>query len=561
LIQTTFEEAPRYETLSYVWGTSKRNNKVVLEDGKILCVTRPLKEALALVAQQCATGYLWIDQICIDQEDRDERGDQVKIMGQIYSSCSRVLVWLGRVVNLDTDLSLQHNIEQSRLSKKESKASGMKQILHRLKKLTVSRGASIVSLCQEILQFTWFERAWVFQEIVLPQSALFILVYGPTFQEQTHTMSLYQLHAMISGDFVGKDNHRATIDTIGIMYRRCIEQHNEHIKSHTPIEQTLSLLAPRAKTSDPLDRLYAFFGLNSDPSIGLSPSYDCTLEVAMVHTAAAIIEGTKSLDIFEVIPRAVERSLNHVTIPTWTPDFREEHLVLPLRPSKANFRQLAKLYPDLWPVLISTQTTYYRGTIYCAGEEKRTIQAHGFVLDCIESNLGTLSSRTPLEPQLDALLKRCIKVWKKLNEHKNSSSSRERHDRTGIAAFTADLGFAPIASMERLRKALNAEGSCIDTSSDDSQSTADQSSTMTEVIFGRTLWMTRTGRLVLGSYLCRGDHVCLAYGCSNPIVLRGDRETQRVLGTCFFEGWMDPWSTGEIGRAEKEFERALFHIV
>jgi hypothetical protein len=85
LIQTTLEQAPPYETLSYVWGTSERNEKVVLEDGRILCVTHPLKEALALVGQQCATAHLWIDQICIDQEDRDERGDQGKIMGQIYS--------------------------------------------------------------------------------------------------------------------------------------------------------------------------------------------------------------------------------------------------------------------------------------------------------------------------------------------------------------------------------------------------------------------------------------------------------------------------------------------
>jgi hypothetical protein len=359
LIQTTLEQAPPYETLSYVWGTSERNEKVVLEDGRILCVTHPLKEALALVGQQCATAHLWIDQICIDQEDRDERGDQGKIMGQIYSSCSRVLVWLGRVTNFDTDLSLHDNIEQSHLSKNESsqKTSGMRRILHRLHELTVSRDASIVSLGQEILQFPWFERAWVWQEIVLPQSALFILVSGSTVPEQTHTISLSELHAIASGDFVDKDNHRTTIDTIGIMYRRCIERHKEHSQSHTPIEQTLSLLAPRAKTSDPLDRLYAFFGLNPNPSISLSPSYDCPLEVAMVHIAAAIIEGTKSLDIFEVIPRAVERSSNHVTMPSWAPDFREEHLVNPFRSSKANFRQLAKSNPNLWPVLISTQTT------------------------------------------------------------------------------------------------------------------------------------------------------------------------------------------------------------
>lgn len=507
-------------------------------------------------------GYLWIDQICIDQDDRDERGDQVKIMGQIYSSCSRVLVWLGRVTKLDPNLSLQDNFGQSRAPKGESprKTAGMRLLLHRLRELTGSGDASTGSLCQEILQFPWFQRAWVFQEIVLPKSALFIMATGSNFLDQTHTMSLSELHAMADRELVGKDNNHAIIDTIRIMHRRCDELHRDRDHPHTPIEETLSLLAPRAKTSEPLDRLYAFFGLNQDPFVDLKPSYDSSLEVAMIHTATAIIEGARSLDLFEVIPRAVESSLNNVTIPTWTPDFREEHLVVPFKRSKADFRQLAKAYANLWPVLIPTQTTYYRGTIYCAGEEKRTIQANGFVLDCVESNLGTLSSRTNLE----ALLERCNKAWKKIKEHKDPFVSRSRRKPTGLAALTGDLGLAPMPSMDRLRRALTAEGRCATSDQTNPHDlfgpAAGVSSTMLEVMHGRTLWMTRSGRFVLGSYLYRGDHVCLAYGCSNPIVLRGERETQWVLGTCFLEGWMDPWSTGNIERAEKEFKCAFFHI-
>lgn len=38
---------------------------------------------------------LWIDAICIDQEDTSERNAQVAIMSRIYSSAKRVIVWLG----------------------------------------------------------------------------------------------------------------------------------------------------------------------------------------------------------------------------------------------------------------------------------------------------------------------------------------------------------------------------------------------------------------------------------------------------------------------------------
>lgn len=41
------------------------------------------------------TKYLWIDALCIDQSDISERGHQVSIMTQIYSSAMSVIVWLG----------------------------------------------------------------------------------------------------------------------------------------------------------------------------------------------------------------------------------------------------------------------------------------------------------------------------------------------------------------------------------------------------------------------------------------------------------------------------------
>lgn len=38
---------------------------------------------------------LWVDAVCIDQENFKERGEQVKIIKQIYTRAARVLVWLG----------------------------------------------------------------------------------------------------------------------------------------------------------------------------------------------------------------------------------------------------------------------------------------------------------------------------------------------------------------------------------------------------------------------------------------------------------------------------------
>ena len=38
---------------------------------------------------------LWLDAICINQNDTDERSEQVKLMGEVYRNSIRTLIWLG----------------------------------------------------------------------------------------------------------------------------------------------------------------------------------------------------------------------------------------------------------------------------------------------------------------------------------------------------------------------------------------------------------------------------------------------------------------------------------
>jgi hypothetical protein len=41
---------------------------------------------------------MWIDQLCINQEDTPERNDQVSIMGKIYRGAAQVIVWLDQLL-------------------------------------------------------------------------------------------------------------------------------------------------------------------------------------------------------------------------------------------------------------------------------------------------------------------------------------------------------------------------------------------------------------------------------------------------------------------------------
>lgn len=72
------------------------SSSITLIDGSSLPVTAALAKFLPLIVKYCTTGYLWIDQLTINQSNTNERNAQVKIMGEIYRRCTRCLIWLGR---------------------------------------------------------------------------------------------------------------------------------------------------------------------------------------------------------------------------------------------------------------------------------------------------------------------------------------------------------------------------------------------------------------------------------------------------------------------------------
>jgi hypothetical protein len=83
-----------YIALSYTWGDPP-STEIINLNGKPFLVRKNLWDFLTQARSNCLEEYLWIDALCIDQSVNEERSHQVSIMGRIYSSASRVIVWLG----------------------------------------------------------------------------------------------------------------------------------------------------------------------------------------------------------------------------------------------------------------------------------------------------------------------------------------------------------------------------------------------------------------------------------------------------------------------------------
>lgn len=85
----SIDPSPEYRALSYVWGDPSAT-KSILVDNTPFEVRENLWNYLAQARHEGYVDALWIDAICINQDDLDERSKQVAIMGQIYSKASEL---------------------------------------------------------------------------------------------------------------------------------------------------------------------------------------------------------------------------------------------------------------------------------------------------------------------------------------------------------------------------------------------------------------------------------------------------------------------------------------
>ncbi|KAF2809226.1 heterokaryon incompatibility, partial [Mytilinidion resinicola] len=84
---------PSFDALSYVWGPPTSSHHILLNDHSVP-ITKNLHTVL-LRLRSDELRILWIDQLCIDQSNLEERSSQVRLMGKIYESAKEVVMWLG----------------------------------------------------------------------------------------------------------------------------------------------------------------------------------------------------------------------------------------------------------------------------------------------------------------------------------------------------------------------------------------------------------------------------------------------------------------------------------
>ncbi|KAF2181322.1 HET-domain-containing protein [Zopfia rhizophila CBS 207.26] len=177
LVSVPLGEAPSFEALSYVWGD--RLNTTEIECGqRPFSIRTNLRDALYHLRHPTEIKLLWADAICINQEDDAERSRQVRLMGLIYWTADRVIVWLGmdddacpasEMFSLIRDVS---ELASKQLTEQLESGNAMPEVsLEELSQYDVERWKKFGTFVET---HNWFYRGWVIQELGLAADAWLI---------------------------------------------------------------------------------------------------------------------------------------------------------------------------------------------------------------------------------------------------------------------------------------------------------------------------------------------------------------------------------------------------
>jgi hypothetical protein len=551
-----------YLALSYTWG-DLTSTCTVYVNGGIMTVTENLEAALKAFRSQpyIRAGWkIWIDALCINQKDPVERATQVKRMGEVYRKAWTPVVWLGatsvdsdQAIELIHDLAKDHDvpdqvIKLNRILKRNSKAfgEGSWQALH------------------DFALRRYWTRTWIVQEASLGRANMPVLCGDQTlrwtdihhaFRFLGRTDEILNKYMKAELAEVGRPVNLAIHRAIGVVSK--IGRYQQEIEAGSrsfDLSRVMSF-SRQVSATDPRDKVYGLLAL-MDPEMvrRIHPDYTASVEEVYVDFAKLTIDVSQTLENLRHIAPA-----DSLPLPSWVPDWTSEQQLCSLGdiPHRACGNTLAQVSYSM------------HGVLSCRGFIVDTLDGMGCVWRDTYSNGWPPSTvRQPSSSQnpygeLDRVREA---IWRTMVANRNVYAKTLQEDYSSLLAVPAifeargRLGnedLEDIAASELLSYCVrffqgNADfmvaGDRLSSYFISEPSFAQlNSSTLRNALAARDkinlyrrLLTTSQGLLGIGSQtVLPGDLVCILFGCSMPIVLRGVDGGFQVIGECYVHGLMD----------------------
>jgi hypothetical protein len=317
-----------YEALSYVWG-ERRGTRPITCNNRHLFVTPNCVAALLQFRRSLQKRTLWIDAICIDQgagaAATAERNRQVAMIGEVYRSARRVIVWLGpgnenltpqifrylKALGVFWHLDAMHAPRIVRQIGKCAKPYVVEMTWPGGPGVSRTRGPAFANLL-ELLSNEWFSRIWTMQEIITPRRCVVMcgtaaidwdyFFVGMRDAGASHHSNADALLLYVRGSIAGEILHPADSD--------------DDYRSMHDIQLLKAMC--RLQCSVPHDKIYGLYSILRARGLQLpDPDYDRPLIEILEETARAYTQCKRKLDIFRTTLPPSETS----GLPSWVPNW------------------------------------------------------------------------------------------------------------------------------------------------------------------------------------------------------------------------------------------------
>lgn len=352
-ICSLFDEGhPTYEAVSYAWSHVKGEG-VILISGECTIVPAAAEEALRHLRYLDRPRILWLDAICIDQENTEERNQQVALMHEIYKKTTRTVIWLGKADELTVGAIDTIKLIYNQMCAETDYGNKLREVLYGQAKIfqysttALPEGCDFAAL-RIFFRRTWFGRLWVIQEAALCPCG--IAYCGE------HEIPLIDLMRTVV--WIQHKQHQLPFDLNkqdGMLNPSYMSAHVDHDQGwfsaghgQKPFLADLLRYFRLFGVSEARDKVYALLGLTRWAASGqplplsLTPQYQKPLREVLRDTTRVAIHESGDLWILRYVEHevvAVSSNMPDETVPSWVPSlFRQPNQEKDPNPLRSAFR-------------------------------------------------------------------------------------------------------------------------------------------------------------------------------------------------------------------------------
>lgn len=597
---------PPFQALSYVWGVPNLDEPLptILLDYVPVTVTPNLYSALCfLLSQQqqpedngFKTSY-WIDALCINQVDNDEKAIQVPLMSKIYTSATRVFVWLGLLprpgegphrdcgCTLKTVAWLGSMFRDQVMKKREgplpSALEGLSEEDQRRRvaqgfvwtvlQYSITRdygqenaktgGFDFERIWQLFCERPYWRRLWIVQEVVLARKAVVACGSGEgVVVDWDDVRDALQLFEWMTLYLDIDPEYRRVYELLGDIIPSVMhleEATNAHRRSLRQGQDGMRLMEvllftdfadgedKAIQATDPRDRIYGLLGLireSDSKKIPVDYSDKTTVSTVLTHVATALIQeyGPDVLCYQRETARWVDEGL-----PSWVPDW-----TAPRRPTIGSVNldgaggvlDFNATKGTQWPLDNMLETAVI-------GESRPALFLPGAVMSTV---IRVGSEFTSFQGQENYLAE--CRAWLEELQQLASESDEVAKDNIWRVPM-ADFGLATRAETETPERYIHGFKVLLGRVAPPAEAQTSEETMRSWMlaeswdyrrawkIYGRRAFVDASGRPGLAPrQTCPGDTIALFRGGQVPVMLRetnGGVSGYWVLGTCYDHALMD----------------------